>query len=94
GFPRRYGTIRRCVSDLREMDGRYYASIEGRDVETGDYCLIEGEIVEVRSATDWTTASLLVDTGERTVEVGGQVAALEDVEAHEITIGRDQPPGA
>jgi hypothetical protein len=26
------------------------------------------------------------------VDVGGQVAALEDVEAHEIMVGLDEPP--
>jgi len=86
GFPRRYGTIRRCVAELTRMEGDYYARIEGRDVETGDYCHIEGEVVDVDSATDWTTASMVVETADGRVEVGGQVAAFEDVEAHEITI--------
>jgi sugar-specific transcriptional regulator TrmB len=88
GFPRRYGTIRRCVADLTRLEGQYRASIEGRDVETGEYCLVEGDVVEVDSATDWTTASMVVETDDGLIEVGGQVAALEDVEAHEITIDR------
>jgi len=92
-FPRRYGTIRRCVSDLSQLDGTYYASIEGRDVETGEHTLVEGEIVDVLSENNWVAASLVVDTGDREVEIGGQVAALEDIEAHEIVIGTDGPPG-
>ncbi|MEF8827179.1 MAG: TrmB family transcriptional regulator [Halapricum sp.] len=93
GFPRKYGTIRRCVSDLTVLEGTFYTSIDGRDVETGEHTLVEGKVVDVRSTTNQTTASLVVDTGETEIVVGGQVAALEDVEAHEITIGRDGPPG-
>jgi hypothetical protein len=33
-----------------------------------------------------------VETDAGVVTVGGQVAALEDVEAHEIRVGRDEPP--
>jgi len=29
-FPRRYGTIRRCISDLQVLEGDFYATIEGR----------------------------------------------------------------
>ncbi|MCU4716922.1 HTH-type sugar sensing transcriptional regulator TrmB [Halapricum hydrolyticum] len=92
-FPRRYGTIRRCVADLSRLDGTYYASIDGRDVETGEHTLVEGKIVNVSSRSNWIAASIVVDTGDREIEVGGQVAALEDIEAHEIVVGRDGPPG-
>ena len=92
-FPRRYGTIRRCVSDLAGLEGTFYATIDGRDVQTGETCLIEGEVVDVDVATDWTTASMVIKTAAGERSVGGQVAALEDIEAHEITIGRNQPPG-
>lgn len=88
GFPRRYGTIRRCVADLSRMEGEYQATIEGRDVETGEYCLLEGAVVSVDATTDWTAASMVVDTEDGEIEVGGQVAAFEDVEAHEITVDR------
>jgi len=37
-------------------------------------------------------ATLVVETVEGTVEVGGQVAAFEDIEAYEIRIGTDAPP--
>ncbi len=33
-----------------------------------------------------------VETENGDVTVGGQVAALEDIEAHEIRIGTDEPP--
>jgi len=91
-FPRRYGTIRRCVADLRDADGEYYASIDGRDVETGERRLVEGRIRSVDVGTDWTTAAMVIETADGPVSIGGQVAALEDVEAHEIALDRDHPP--
>jgi sugar-specific transcriptional regulator TrmB len=91
-FPRRYGTIRRCVSDLRSLEGPVYASIDGRDVDTGDPRFVQGEIVDTTVDANWVTATLVIDTGTEEVVVGGQLAALEDVEAHEIVIGRESPP--
>ncbi|WP_336002163.1 HTH-type sugar sensing transcriptional regulator TrmB [Halorientalis halophila] len=92
-FPRRYATIRRCISDLRGAEGDFYASIEGRDVVTGDEAVIEGPIDQAAFGAGRETATLLVETEDGPVEVGGQVAALEDVEAHEIRIGEGSPPG-
>ena len=92
GFPRRYGTIRRCVADLADTDEQFYATIDGREVETGESRKLSGAIVSVDIATDYTTASMVLDTGEEELTVGGQVAALEDIEAHEITVDRDAPP--
>jgi hypothetical protein len=37
-------------------------------------------------------ATLVVETADGPVEVGGQVAAFEDIEAYEIRIGTDEPP--
>jgi hypothetical protein len=91
-FPHRYGTIRRCVADLAGREGQFYASIDGRDVQTGTDRVVEGEISGVDAASDWTTASMVVETDAGPVTVGGQVAALEDIEAHEITVGRTPPP--
>lgn len=38
------------------------------------------------------TATLSVDTDEGLVDVGGELASIEDVEAHEIVVDRDCPP--
>jgi lysyl-tRNA synthetase class 1 len=65
-----------------------------RDVETGERRTVTGEVVDVSVGTNRETAALTVNTGERLVDIGGQVAALEDVEAHEIVIGRDTVPDA
>jgi len=91
-FPRRYASIRRCVKDLLEVEGQLYATIDGRDVETGESRLVKGRIVDVSFETNEEVAGLTIDTGDRRVEIGGQVAAYEAVEAHEIRIGRDEPP--
>ncbi|WP_262177647.1 HTH-type sugar sensing transcriptional regulator TrmB [Haloarcula laminariae] len=91
-FPRRYGTIRRCVSDLEELDGVFYATIEGRNVVTGDDWVVEGQVGEVSFGTNREVATLVVETEDGPIDVGGQVAAYEDIEAYEIRVGRDAPP--
>ena len=91
-FPRRYASIRRCVKELQELDGDFYATIEGRDIETGSSRIVEGEVVGFSFEAGERVAGMKIETADGVVTVGGQVAALEDVEAHEIRIGRDSPP--
>ncbi|MCU4971348.1 TrmB family transcriptional regulator [Halobacteria archaeon AArc-m2/3/4] len=90
--PRRYASIRRCVKDLIDAGGEFYATIEGRDVETGDPRVVRGMISDVSFEMTEEVASLTLETESGLVTVGGRVAALEDVEAHVIRIGRDEPP--
>jgi len=92
-FPRRYATMRRCVADLERGDGPFYATIRGRVIESGAMRVVEGEVTDVSVGTNRETAALTVEADGDLVDVGGQVAALEDIEAHEIRIGRDEPPG-
>jgi sugar-specific transcriptional regulator TrmB len=95
-FPRRYATIRRCVEDLRDgsEDGEtFYASVRGRDVVTGERRQVSGRVVDVSVGTNRETAAITLESDGELVDVGGQVAALEDVEAHEIMVGLDEPPG-
>ena len=92
-FPRQYGTIRRCISDLATLEGTFYATIEGRDVETGDSWVVQGRVDEVAFGPTQEVATLVVVTDEGLVDVGGQVAAYEDIEAHEILVDRGSPPG-
>jgi sugar-specific transcriptional regulator TrmB len=91
-FPRRYATIRRCISDLTALDGEFYATIEGRDVETGDNWVVQGEVAEAAFGPNREVATLVVATADGPVDVGGQLAAFEDIEAYEIHVGRDGPP--
>ncbi|WP_114578945.1 HTH-type sugar sensing transcriptional regulator TrmB [Saliphagus sp. LR7] len=91
-YPRRYASIRRCVKDLLDAGGEFYATIDGRDVESGRSRVVSGRVSEVSFEVSEEVASLTLETEEGTVAVGGRVAALEDVEAHEIRIGRDEPP--
>ncbi|WP_135854400.1 HTH-type sugar sensing transcriptional regulator TrmB [Halorussus salinus] len=91
-FPRRYASIRRCVKELQELDGDFYATIEGRDIETGSSRIVEGEVVGFSFEAGERVAGMKIETADGVVTVGGQVAALEDVEAHEIRIGRNSPP--
>ncbi|MUW13840.1 MarR family transcriptional regulator [Halorubrum sp. CBA1125] len=92
-FPRRYASIRRAVKDLREFDGdEFYAAVEGRDIETGEAVTVRGRVVDVTFEDTEEVASLVVETDDSRVEIGGRVAALEDVEGQEIVIGRDGPP--
>ncbi|WP_222918993.1 TrmB family transcriptional regulator [Natrinema sp. SYSU A 869] len=92
-YPRRYASIRRCVKDLLDEGGEFYATIDGRDVEVGGQRIVRGRIRDVSFEVSEEVASLMIETEEgEDVSVGGRVAALEDVEAHEIHIGRNEPP--
>ena len=91
-FPRRYATVRRCVRELGAVRGPLYATVDGRDIETGDALTVAGEVVDTALGTSGETAALTLDTGDRRVDIGGQAAALEDIEAHELAVGRDSPP--
>ncbi|WP_418286825.1 HTH-type sugar sensing transcriptional regulator TrmB [Halorubrum sp. DTA46] len=92
-FPRRYASIRRAVKDVRESDGEeFYATVEGRDIETGESVTVRGRVVDVAFEDTEEVASLVVETSTGRVAIGGRVAALEDIEGQEIVIGRDGPP--
>ncbi|TYT60890.1 HTH-type sugar sensing transcriptional regulator TrmB [Natrialba swarupiae] len=92
-YPRRYASIRRCVKDLLDEGGEFYATIDGRDVEIGGSRVVRGKVREVSFEVSEEVANLTLESedGEE-ITVGGRVAALEDVEAHEIHIGRHEPP--
>ncbi len=87
-FPRRYASIRRCVADLAALEGEFHVAVEGRDTETGERRSLSGRIVEIASDEASLTASLTIETEDEEITVGGRVAALEDIEAHEIRIER------
>ncbi len=92
-YPRRYASIRRCVKDLIDEGGEFYATIEGRDVEVGGTRIVRGRVLDVSFEVSEEVAGLTLETEDGTnVSIGGRVAALEDVEAHEIHIGRHEPP--
>ncbi|MFB6122229.1 MAG: HTH-type sugar sensing transcriptional regulator TrmB [Haloferacaceae archaeon] len=91
-FPRRYASIRRAVKDLHELDGDFYASVVGRDVETGADVVVEGRIGDVNYDASEQVATMTVDTDDGPVDVGGRVAALEDVEGREFLVGRGRVP--
>jgi len=63
-------------------------SIEGRDVLTSEPRDVTGNVVDTRLNDEESIASFTVETENGTVRVGGRVAALEDVEAREISIER------
>ncbi|RQG95694.1 HTH-type sugar sensing transcriptional regulator TrmB [Natrarchaeobius oligotrophus] len=92
-YPRKYASIRRCVKDLIDEGGEFYATIEGRDVELGEPRVVRGRVLDVSFEVSEEVASLtLADESGNEVTVGGRVAALEDLESHEIHIGRHEPP--
>lgn len=88
GLPRRYASLRRCVEELRSLGGPLYAVVDGRDVLTGEPRRVEGPVVDTVLDDEGSVASLSVETVDGVVAVGGRVASLEDVEAHEIRIER------
>ena len=90
-FPRKYASIRRCVKELQELEGDFYATIEGRDIETGASRVVEGTVVGFSFEGGERVAGMTVESDDGEVTVGGQVAALEDIEAHEIQVSRSAP---
>ena len=96
-FPRRYASIRRAVKDIRDFSeesdaAEFYASVEGRDIKTGESVTVSGRVVDLAFKDTEEVASLVVETEAGRIEIGGRVAALEDLEGQEIVIGRDGPP--
>lgn len=91
-FPRRYATVRRCVEDLQDHEDSFFITVRGRNVESGDRETVSGKISELSLSTNRETAALTIDTPDGTVDVGGQLAALEDIEAYELIVGREEPP--
>jgi len=92
-FPRRYASIRRAIKDIRELQTEtFYATVDGRDIETGESVTVRGRVVDVSFEDTEEVASLVVETPDGRVEIGGRVAALEDIEGQVIAIGRDAPP--
>ncbi|NHX35623.1 MULTISPECIES: HTH-type sugar sensing transcriptional regulator TrmB [Halolamina] len=87
-LPRRYASLRRCVEELQALSGPLRASVEGRDVLTGEPRDVSGEVVDTTLNDEESIAAFTVETDDGPVRVGGRVAALEDVEAHEIEIER------
>ncbi|MFC7154978.1 HTH-type sugar sensing transcriptional regulator TrmB [Halomarina halobia] len=85
-FPRQYASIRRCLKDLGDEPGTFYARIRGRDVVTGERRTAVGRIAEVTLEPTAELATLTLATDDGEVTVGGRVAALEDMEAHEIVV--------
>ena len=71
---------------------RRYATIRGRDVETGERRTARGPVVDISLGTNRETAAITVETADGPVDIGGQVAALEEIEAHEIAVDREAPP--
>lgn len=91
-FPRHYATVRRCVTDLSHQDGSFYATVRGRDVETGASTTVRGHIADLSLSANRETAAMTLETADGNVDIGGQLAALEDIEAYEIAVGYDEPP--
>ncbi|WP_293031325.1 HTH-type sugar sensing transcriptional regulator TrmB [Natronococcus sp.] len=92
-YPRKYASIRRCVKDVIEEGGEFYATIVGRDVAVGGQRVVRGQIIDVSFEVSEEVAAITLENEDGSeVTVGGRVAALEDIEAHEIHIGRHKPP--
>lgn len=92
-FPRHYATIRRCVTDIQNREGDFHVSVRGRDVESGEYLTVEGRVIDIDVGVNHQTAAITIDTGDDTVDIGGQAAAFEEIEAYELVVDRESPPG-
>ncbi len=91
-FPRTYASVRRCVEAVIERGGEWYATVDGRDVETGEQRRVSGRVSDLSVELDPKIASFRIETDDGTIAIGGRVATVEDVEAGRIRIGRSEPP--
>jgi len=46
-YPRKYAPIRRCVKDLLDEGGEFYATVDGRDVEVGGKRIVRGRVRDI-----------------------------------------------
>jgi len=91
-LPRRYASIRRAIGDIRALDQDVYATVRGRDIMTGEHRVCRGKVTATHATEDEAIAAFRLQTAEGDLEIGGQVAAYEDIEAHEIRIDSESPP--
>lgn len=91
-FPRRYASIRRAVKDIRELEGTFYASVSGRDVETSEPIVAEGRVMTTTFEETEEVAAIRLETEDDVVDIGGLVAALEDIEAQQVVLDRNGIP--
>jgi sugar-specific transcriptional regulator TrmB len=96
-IPTEYVDIRRCAQDITLLadDATIQLRAEGRDIDTGETCSCEGRVIRVEYGTNHADAdypspagraTILIDTGDREVSIGGWGAVIEDIEADQITI--------
>ncbi len=89
--PRHYASLRRCIKDIRRIEGSVSARVRGRDVVTGRDREVVGDVVSTRMTENEEVATLVLSVDGERVEVGGRLAAYEDIEAHEIELLRELP---
>lgn len=100
-FPREYIDVRYCVRDLQPLldDGvELYAYVEGYDLETRERRELSGRVAEamyVPSPPDGDLdaipklggqVTILLETDEGTVQIGGWGSVVEDLEATRILV--------
>jgi len=103
GLPREYIDIRYCVRDLRPLldaGETLRAIVEGYDLETGERRDVAGRVVDAMYAPDPSEnevgavlqlggqVTLLLETDEGEIQVGGWGSVVEDVEATRIAVAR------
>jgi transcriptional regulator len=85
-FPRRYASVRRAVKDMTAIEGPVYAAVSGRQVTSGDPVELTGAVAASTIEDTEEVASFTLETDAGAVQIGGLLAALEDVEAHEVLV--------
>jgi hypothetical protein len=68
-LPRRYASLRRCVEEVEALDGSLRATVEGRDVLSGEPRDVAGEVVDTTRNDEESIASLTLDTDDGAVRV-------------------------
>ena len=99
--PIEYVDVRQCIREVEPLlaeSTEVTARIEGRDTETGERISLRGRITDVQYAGDPVEgratplirlagqASMILDAGTESHEIGGWGAILEPIEATRVTI--------
>lgn len=95
--PDQYVSVHELIRDFRSTpvdENTITVRIEGYDTMTGDAVDVTGRIVDVVQAdhtessidVPFIQATLLVDTGDETVTVGGYGAIIEDIRSYSVEI--------
>jgi sugar-specific transcriptional regulator TrmB len=85
--PRVFASVRRCIEQINQYGEEINLHVEGMYVETNEPAEVEGIVCNTELSDDLSIATIEIeDSHGRIISIGGRAAALEDIEASQLTI--------